>query len=80
MPPAQGSRAVALVLPAAGLAREADPRLRSSIRAMNRRRFLATTLTSALAVAAGAAESPDRKLCVAVIGLTGHDGYGHGLE
>ncbi len=46
---------------------------------MNRRHFLATTLASSFAVAAGAAESA-RRLRVGVIGHTGHGNYGHGLD
>ena len=46
---------------------------------MNRRHFLATTIASSFAIAAGAAES-GRKLRVAVIGHTGHGDYGHGLD
>lgn len=46
---------------------------------MNRRHFLATTLASSIAFAAGAAESA-RRLRVGVIGHTGHGNYGHGLD
>lgn len=46
---------------------------------MNRRHFLATTVASGFALAAGAAE-PGQKLRVAVIGHTGQGDYGHGLD
>ncbi len=45
---------------------------------MNRRHFLATSLASGLALSAGVAV--ERKIRVAVIGHTGHGGYGHGLD
>ncbi|HEY3901751.1 MAG TPA: Gfo/Idh/MocA family oxidoreductase [Chthoniobacter sp.] len=46
---------------------------------MNRREFLATTIASSVAFAAGAA-STGSKPRVAVIGHTGHGDYGHGLD
>lgn len=46
---------------------------------MNRRHFLATTLASSLAFAAGGAEA-NRRILVGVIGHTGRGGYGHGLD
>lgn len=46
---------------------------------MNRRHFLATTLASSLAFAAGAAET-ERRVRVGVIGHTGRGAYGHGLD
>ncbi len=46
---------------------------------MNRRHFITSTLATSLAFAAGAAEA-ERRLRVAVIGHTGHGGYGHGLD
>jgi predicted dehydrogenase len=46
---------------------------------MNRREFLARTIATSLALAAGAAE-PERRLRVGVIGHTGHGNYGHGLD
>ncbi|MBI5685547.1 MAG: Gfo/Idh/MocA family oxidoreductase [Verrucomicrobia bacterium] len=46
---------------------------------MDRRQFLSTTITTALALAARAADSAP-KLRVAVIGHTGRGNYGHGLD
>lgn len=46
---------------------------------MNRRHFLATTLSASLAFAAGAADA-ERRLRVGVIGHTGRGNYGHGLD
>jgi len=46
---------------------------------MNRRQFIAFTLTSGLALVTRAADT-DRKLRVAVIGHTGRGNYGHGLD
>ena len=46
---------------------------------MNRRQFLATTIASGVAFAAGAAPTGSKPR-VAVIGHTGHGDYGHGLD
>ncbi|MGB8168729.1 MAG: Gfo/Idh/MocA family oxidoreductase [Chthoniobacteraceae bacterium] len=46
---------------------------------MNRRHFLATTIASSLAFAAGVAET-ERRIRVGVIGHTGKGAYGHGLD
>jgi len=46
---------------------------------MNRRDFLSTTISAAVAVA-GRADEPEPKLKVAVIGHTGRGNYGHGVD
>jgi predicted dehydrogenase len=47
---------------------------------MNRRQFLTTTAAASLAIAARAADAPEKKSRVAIIGHGGRGGFGHGLD